>query len=132
MKTRGSVGDVPVDATTIALLDSHRAKATGPFVLESKGNEGGSRAWGQQYRCEGTFQRLLKWLRAHGLSNANKPIHTLRKEAGSFITDTKGIHAASVFLRHANLQVTSRHYANHKARATVDIGGMLTKAQDKP
>lgn len=41
------------------------------------------------------------------------------------ITTKSGIHAASRFLRHADIQVTAMHYADHKERVMVDIGGML-------
>ena len=41
------------------------------------------------------------------------------------ITTKSGIHAASQFLRHSDIQVTAMHYADHKERVTVDIGGML-------
>jgi integrase len=36
---------------------------------------------------------------------SRETIHTLRKEAGSILTKA-GIHAASQFLRHADIQVT--------------------------
>jgi integrase len=83
-----------------------------------------SRPWGQRYRCESVFDRLTQWLRKQGVEGA-KPLHTLRKEAGSIIATKAGIHAASRFLRHADIQVTSMHYADHKERVTVDIGGLL-------
>ena len=54
-----------------------------------------------------------------------RPVHTLRKEAGSIIATKAGIHAASQFLRHADIQVTAMHYANHKERVTVEIGSFL-------
>lgn len=41
------------------------------------------------------------------------------------ISTKSGIHAASRFLRHADIQVTAMYYADHKDRVTVDIGGML-------
>ena len=41
------------------------------------------------------------------------------------ISTKNGIHAASRFLRHSDIQVTAMHYADHKDRVTVDIGGML-------
>ena len=49
----------------------------------------------------------------------------LRKEAGSIIATKAGIHAASHFLRHADIQVTAMHYADHKERVTVDLGARL-------
>jgi integrase len=63
-------------------------------------------------------------LRKNGVEGA-KPIHTLRKEAGSIIATKAGIHAASRFLRHADIQVTSMHYADYKERVTVDMDDLL-------
>ena len=41
------------------------------------------------------------------------------------IATKKGIYAASRFLRHADIQVTAMHYADHKERVTVDMGALL-------
>ena len=60
----------------------------------------------------------------HGVEGA-KPLHTLQKGGGSIIATKAGIHAASQFLRHADIQVTAMHYADHKERVTVDIGALL-------
>ncbi|HEY5812556.1 MAG TPA: hypothetical protein VIT23_07880 [Terrimicrobiaceae bacterium] len=49
----------------------------------------------------------------------------MRKEAGSIIAIKAGIHAASRFLRHADIQITSMHYADHKGRVTVNMGDLL-------
>jgi hypothetical protein len=83
-----------------------------------------SKPWGQCYRCEGVF------LPAHTLvareqSRGCQALYTLRKEAGSIIATKAGIHAASRFLRHADIQVTSMHYADYKERVTVDMGDLL-------
>ena len=83
-----------------------------------------SKPWGQRYRCEDVFYRLTHWLRKNGVEGS-KPLHTLRKEAGSIIATKAGIHAASQFLRHADIQVTAMHYADHKERVTVDLGAWL-------
>ena len=52
-------------------------------------------------------------------------IHELRKEAGSIVATQSGIHAASRFLRHADIQITAAHYADHKERITVPLGALL-------
>jgi integrase len=66
----------------------------------------------------------MQWLRQNGVEGA-KPLHALRKEAGSIVATKAGIHAASQFLRHADIQVTSMHYAGHKERVTVDMDALL-------
>jgi integrase len=124
LKSEDSAGAVPVEEEFIAVLRGYYAKATGPFVVGGTSGESESREWGQQYRCECVFKRLNAWLRLNGV-NASKPLHTLRKEAGSIIATKSGIHAASRFLRHADIQVTAMHYADHKERVTVGIGNFL-------
>ena len=124
LKTEESAGDVPIDTTLVSLLHGFRARAHGKFVIEAGSGVTASRSWGQRYRCDYVFTRLTQWLRKQGVEGA-KPVHTLRKEAGSIIATKAGIHAASRFLRHADIQVTSMHYADHKERVTVDIGGLL-------
>ena len=122
LKTEDSTGDVAIDPAMVSLLHGFRAKARGQFVIEGGGRElTASKPWGQRYRCEDVFYRLIRWLRENGIDSA-KPIHTLRKEAGSIIATKAGIHAASRFLRHADIQITSMHYADHKERVSVDMG----------
>ena len=113
-----------MDEALCTIFRGYRARATGDFVVEREGGTSGVYDWGRQYRCNSIFKRTLTWLRSNGL-DVKKPIHTLRKEAGSMISTKSGIHAASRFLRHSDIQVTAMHYADHKERVTVDIGGML-------
>jgi integrase len=124
LKSEDSAGAVPIEAAFVAVLRGYYAKANGPFVVGGTSGESESRDWGQQYRCEPVFNRLNAWLRINGV-NASKPLHTLRKEAGSLIATKSGIYAASLFLRHADAQVTAMHYADHKERVTVGIGSFL-------
>ena len=124
LKTEDSAGDVPIDLAMTSLLRGFRAKARGQYVIEEGTGITASRPWGQRYRCEDVFYRLTQWLRKNGLEGS-KPLHTLRKEAGSIIATKAGIHAASRFLRHADIQVTAMHYADHKERVTVDMSALL-------
>ena len=124
LKSEDSAGDVPIDPTLASLLRGFRARAQGQFVIEEGTGFTASKPWGQRYRCGGVFYRLTQWLRKNGVEGS-KPLHTLRKEAGSIIATKAGIHAASQFLRHADIQVTAMHYADHKERVTIDMGALL-------
>jgi integrase len=124
LKSEDSAGNVEVDETFCSIFRGFLARASGPFMIEAAAREAGEKEWGQQYRCDAVFNRLNAWLRANGMDVA-KPLHTLRKEAGSIIATQSGIHAASRFLRHADIQVTALHYADHKERVTVGIGALL-------
>jgi integrase len=131
LKSEDSAGGVPIDPALVALLRGYRAKTKGLFVIEGGVNGAGPRAWGQRYRCDDVFVRLMAWLRGKGVEGA-KPLHTLRKEAGSIVATKAGIYAASRFLRHADIQVTSQHYADHKERVTVELGMFLQPANAIP
>jgi integrase len=124
LKTEDSTGAVQIDEELAALLRGFRAKAKGEYVIDSGQAEGGSVSYGQRYRCLKVFARLTGWLRSHGVT-ARRAIHELRKEAGSIVATQSGIHAASRFLRHADIAITAAHYADHKERITVPLGALL-------
>src|SRR5690606_37568004 len=89
--------------------------ATGEFVVESKASPTTSKALNGVYRCQMHFQKLVQWLRSHGVT-ARKPIHELRKEVGAIIASEQGIYAASRHLRHGDIQITAAIYADKKQR----------------
>jgi integrase len=116
---------VPIDEGLSTLLLGFRAKAKNEYVIESGQSAGmASVPWGRRYRCRAVFAQLNDWLRSQGIT-ARRGIHELRKEAGSIVATQSGIHAASRFLRHADIQITAAHYADHKERITVPVGAML-------
>ena len=77
------------------------------------------------YRCDKAFDGLINWLREKGI-DAQKPIHELRKEFGSSIVNEHGIDAASRALRHTDIAITARHYADKKRRVTSGFGKLFT------
>jgi hypothetical protein len=70
------------------------------------------------------FERLTTWLRKNGVEG-NKPLHSLRKEAGSIVATASGIFAASRFLRHRDIGLTASVYADQKSRVTVNMSAFL-------
>ncbi|MBK8091512.1 MAG: tyrosine-type recombinase/integrase [Verrucomicrobiaceae bacterium] len=131
-KCETSKGAVELDAEVIAMMRGWRAKEPGLYVLRSRvapltdANQ-------RHYRANRTFAALTRWLREHGVT-ADKALHELRKEAGSVVADKHGIFAASRFLRHSDIKLTSAHYVDKKSRVTVGLGGLLTlsPANDEP
>ena len=124
VKTEDSAGEVAIDRTLCDILQGFKTRATSQYVIDGMGEAASSRAWGHAYRCTPVFDFLTAWLRKNGVEG-NKPLHTLRKEAGAMIATAKGIYAASRFLRHADIQVTAMHYADHKERITIGLGELL-------
>jgi len=127
LKSRDSARVLALDTSTLAILRGWRAKAIGPFVLESP-FEPRPLARTPVYRCKDTFVALADWLRTKGIT-ARKPIHELRKECGTLLLKQgQPIEAVSRYLGHSTLQVTMKHYADiAKQRATVDLSSLLSK-----
>lgn len=130
VKTRASVGNVPLDAEVMAEFRKYHAQRTGEYVIESTANP--KRLPGRRvYRCDSLFKELNDWLRAQGITT-NKPLHTLRKELGALVTTKHGIYAAKDMLRHSDISTTARHYADHKSRISVGLGAMLKEKGKRP
>ncbi len=122
-KSEDSIADLPVDPELMGVFRKYFAKAKGSFVIRSDRPPLPPRPH-QYFRCDPIFDKLVAWLRKHGV-NGNKPLQTLRKEYGSFLTRRYGIHAASRALRHADLRTTSEHYSDSTARVTPGVGHLL-------
>ena len=124
-KSENSGTDVDIDPDLSTLLRGYRAKYkdAGEFVIQSD-IKPVLKAKVSQYRANRHHQALVTWLRKQGV-DARKPIHTLRKEAGSEVCRQYGLHAASTFLRHADIQVTSDHYVENKGTIRSGFGTFL-------
>lgn len=131
-KCETSKGAVELDGEVIAMMRGWRAVDPGLYVLRSRVAPV-TTANQRRYRANRTFDALMAWLRGHGIT-AEKALHELRKEAGSVVAQRHGIFAASRFLRHSDIKLTSAHYVDKKGRVTVGLGGLLNEspATDAP
>jgi integrase len=117
LKSEDSAGVIDLDADTLALFRSYRARhSQSIFVIEST-KQPRTNTKARDYRCEEVFKRVLSWLRAQGVESM-KPLHTLRKEIGSIIASEHGIFEASRYLRHSDIRITSAIYADKKKVVT--------------
>jgi integrase len=71
-----------------------------------------------------TWKKLSTWLRSKGI-RGTKPIHGLRKAAGSLIHEHHGIEAARSFLGHADISTTCASYVDKKPRVAVSFASAL-------
>jgi len=125
-KSAESQADVDVDPGLLAILKTHQPTPANPadFVIRSANGPRANTASYHHYRCNRLFALLIKWLRSKGIS-ARNPIHALRKEFGSQVCAQGGIYAASLALRHANIQITCDHYTDKRKIVVFPIGEML-------
>lgn len=133
IKTNKAEADVPVDQHTIACLRGFFAKVqdTNAYVVEGAGIAGGKKKWGEHYRADAAFARLIAWLRANGV-NVRKPIQELRREFGSLIATQHGIYASQKVLRHSSVTTTAKYYADIKERPVVEVGAWLNNVIELP
>jgi integrase len=127
LKSSDSAGEIDMEPETVALFRGFKRNAKGPFVLEGSPFarlELGEKRKSRSYRTEITHVALSRWLRAQGVTD-KKPIHAMRKEIGSIIASRDGIFAASRYLRHSDIRITSRIYADKKTPVTAGLGAIL-------
>lgn len=122
-KTDESIGEVQVDPSLVEeLMEGLDGRST--FVIEpDTAPAEGVRAPGY-YRCDDTFVRVAKWLRANGV-DSDRPIHVLRKEFGSIINAQSDIFTAMNQLRHSSIGTTAAFYADNRRSSTVRLGEMM-------
>lgn len=125
-KAQDSVGEVDMDPEVAAVLLAGKSDDVDAFVIESPLAPKGP---GKQarYRAAPHFETLNAWLREKGVT-ARKPLHELRKEAGSLVAMHKGLFAAQSFLRHASPQTTAAFYLAKKERLSTGLGSLLSDA----
>ncbi|MBJ7328027.1 MAG: tyrosine-type recombinase/integrase [Chthoniobacterales bacterium] len=124
LKTAGSYSAIPLPLAVSAFFEQcHRREQAkrGDGVLA--GNRK-TNLTSRSYRCEVTWQKLLAWVRAQGITD-RKPIHHLRKLCGEALNRQAGIHAASRFLRHTSVRVTEASYIDSRARIAPDVSAVM-------
>lgn len=132
LKSEDSAGLIDLDADMLALFRTFRAKhPKSLFVIESP-KKPSKQLKARGYRCDPVFERSLTWLRGQGV-DSNKPLHTLRKEIGSIIASEHGIFAASRYLRHSDIRITSAIYADKKHTVVPKaFAGLLSNTKPEP
>lgn len=122
-KAETSLGSILLDPEAAAIFKALREASTDQEYVLSGGQSVQSPTW-THYRAKRALTRAVKWLREHGV-DAKKPLHELRKEAGSLVCSQHGLLAASRFLRHADVAITASTYVAQRERATVGLGKLL-------
>lgn len=127
LKSSDSAGEIDLDSATSKIFEDYFSVASeNEFVLDSEGQMKSER---RGYRCDPVHRRLIDWLKVQGVDSL-RPIHTLRKEVGAMIASDRGIYAASRYLRHADIRITSAYYADQKKPLSVDLTELMTAPEE--
>jgi hypothetical protein len=125
--SQDSIAEIQVDPEAMTIFREYHNQAKAAFaILSSRPPKTVTR--GDYCPCESHFDTLNAWLRGKGV-NAQKPLHTLRKEYGSLVNKAHGIHAASKALRRADISVTNNFYTDSRARVTPGLGKLFTSSK---
>jgi len=122
-KTVASAGDILVGEAAGRVLQEMLGCTKGTwFVAEARSNRN------LTYRTGLHQDRLLKWLRNYEergerpLKSVPKPLHELRKEAGTIVNQNYGLNEAKTFLRHGSTATTATFYVASKGRVITGLG----------
>lgn len=120
-KTDASVGDVPVTTAAAKVLDGMIKRMKGTWFIK----DGPSKA--SKYRAAKHHDAVVSWLRNYEergikpLAKVSKPLHELRKEAGSLVNHKHGLVAAQQFLRHRSINTTASVYVDASGKANTGL-----------
>jgi len=120
----GVSSSLPRPTELLKVFKGYMGPGSGEFVIASPNKPRPQSLGSYHYRAEQHFAFLIRWLRSKGVASPN-PLHTLRKEFGSQIAAQGGIFAASLALRHADIQLTRDYYLDKKQATVFAIGNLL-------
>ncbi|MCB1099602.1 MAG: tyrosine-type recombinase/integrase [Verrucomicrobiae bacterium] len=114
LKSRKSKRTIPLADSTLSWFRAWAAAAprSDEFVLRSPFAPYTVPRKTPVYRCRKTFKRLIDWLRTEGGIGSRTPIHTLRKECGTFLLKNQQLAVVSRYLGHTSISITMKHYAD--------------------
>lgn len=120
VKSYGSDRVVDIGTGLAEILRRAMQGSASEFVIAGDVKARPEAATYHHYRRDRLMDRLVKWLKAHGVESQNA-LHTLRKEFGTQINLAHGIFAASAALGHSSIQLTRAVYVAKKAPAVFDV-----------
>ena len=121
-KTRASEGDVLVSQEAATVLRGMIRRTKGPWFI----GDGVSKR-SPSYRAGLHHDGLISWLRKYEergirpFADVPKPVHELRKEAGTLVNSQHGLNEAQNFLRHSSISTTAAYYVGSKGNITTGL-----------
>jgi hypothetical protein len=122
-KAAASEGEVLVSESASQVLVEMLNHTAGEwFLLEARSRRNRS------YRGALNHDLVIAWLRAYTengiqpFKDVPKPLHELRKEAGTLVNQKHGLNEAKNFLRHGDIATTAMYYVGSKGEITTGLG----------
>lgn len=123
-KSEESTREIELDDMAIEILRKAKADSPNPVFVLKGGKFVRQKSAAPTYRANAaplhTWEKLIAWLGTKGVSDP-KPIHVLRKLAGSLVFQAHGIEQARGFLGHGDVSTTSRSYIAKTKRVVVSF-----------
>jgi integrase len=121
-KAGASEGDVMVSEGAAKVVKEMLNHTQGEWLLLEARS---SRTKG--YRSGLNHDKAVAWLRRyqengfHPFADVPKPLHELRKEAGTLVNQKHGLNEAKNFLRHGDIATTATYYVGSKGQITTGL-----------
>ncbi len=123
-KSEDSAREIELDGMAVEILRRAKADTPDPVFVLKGGKFKRQKSAAPDYRADAfphrTWEGLIAWLATKGVNDA-KPIHVLRKLAGSLVFQAHGIEQARGFLGHGNVSTTSASYLAKTKRVVVSL-----------
>ena len=110
-KNQASIGEVEISEAAAEKLEKMLKQTSGRWFIKE-----GRSSKSNKYRAGLHHDAVVAWLRNYEergikpLAAIPKPLHELRKEAGTLVNKAHGLVAAKEFLRHASITTTADLY----------------------
>ncbi len=120
-KTASSAAEVLVSPDAGKVLAKMLEHTTGPWFIK------GGRSQQNHYRAGLYHDELISWMRNYKegdfrpFTDVQKPIHELRKEAGTLVNELHGLNETKNFLRHSSITTTAASYVGSKGNITTGL-----------
>ena len=121
-KAAASEGDVLVSNDAAEVIKEMLQHTKGEwFLLEARSSRN------KNYRSGLHHDRAVAWLRRYEengfrpFKDVPKPIHELRKEAGTLVNQKHGLNETKHFLRHGDIATTAAFYVGTKGQITTGL-----------
>ena len=121
-KNHASIGDVEITEAAAKNLEKLLEQTSGRWFIKE-----GHSSKSKKYRAGLHHDAVVAWLRKYEergtkpLADVPKPLHELRKEAGTLVNKAHGLVAAKEFLRHASITTTADLYVDTVGSVTTGL-----------